>query len=238
MKSIKNVLKDIIFRKREGFGVILALVVSAIGLVLVAYLFSFSSGFHLIISKSRGGYIDEVTAASYIERMKGLITATNVVRSNDKKPVLHGVQNQDDVYSAQIDCLAGLIIMGEDDSTASFDFSENITINGPQKVQVSVFDANYLARSLKLDLADPPAFSREEVLQLPPSFFVTGTGVLEWVDIGKYGSYEEVELPYLKDIYNRFGAYLIRVNIFNTTNNEDKLVRSTEEAFIQLMPEN
>ena len=236
MKNIKNVLKVMISGKREGFGVILALVVSAIGLVIVAYMFTSSSLFNTVFSRTRGSYIDEITASSYIERMKGFITVTNVNRSDDSKPVLHGVQNQEEGYNTEIDSLAGLIIMGEGGSTADFNFSEDIRENGPQRVDVCVFDANYLSRTLKLDPMPPPVFSHDDLLQIPPSFFATGTGVMDWMDIGKYGSYEEAEKPFLDGLYGRFGAYLIRVKIFNTANNESRLVRTTEEAFVQLMP--
>ena len=225
-------------RKREGFALALALFVVTVGLILIAALFNSVSSFTNFFSQYRQAYVDTVIARNYIEIMKGEIVAENNSRAGTGAGVLHGIENQDEAFPDNtIKSLAGLIIHdGVNPNRFDNSFVENI--NGQQRVEVTVYDANYRVGGI-----DSLAFPHDELYELPPSFYVEGGTAPDWVPIGKDGSdYNEFDVTPnpTKGAHSNYGAYLIRVKIYDTANstysNPDRLVRTTEEAFLQVIP--
>ena len=233
-----NIINNITNKKRKGFALVLALIVVAIGLILVAVMFNSVSSFTNFFSEYRQAYVDTIIARNYIERMKGEIVAENNARSGTGVGVLHGIQNQDEGFPENaITSLEGLVVY-DATSPDRFSFIVNENVNGPQRVEVIVYDANYRVEGI-----DSSSFPLADIYELPPSFFVEGGAAPDWVPIGKDGSdYNEFEEPVLamKGAHSNYGAYLIRVKIFDTANstyhNPDRLVRVTEEAFLQVIP--
>jgi len=226
-------------RKREGFALALTLIIVVVGLLIVSAMFSSVRDFTGFFSEYRRAYTDIITANSYIERVKGRIVAINNARASFDIPVLHGSENQDRKFNTIITHLNGLIISG-DEFTPGFEdefiIGEESTVNGPQVVIVRVYDANY-----NVETIDEDEFTDADFNELPPSFFIAVIDEPDWKDIGSDGSdYNQFESPYddARALYDKYGAYLIRVKIYNLVgrNNRPVLVRTTEETFVQVIP--
>ena len=231
-KKLMNT-NNTISKKRKGFALILALIVVGVGLIIVAFMFNYVSSFTRYFSQYRQTYLDTATARSYVEKIKGYIVHIN----NHRGTVLHGQENQNPDFPANtITSLNGLLISGDSSMpNISLLVDEIININGPQRVQVHVYDANYSVEGIS------DAFPHHEIYELPPSFYIAGGSDKDWVDVGDDGSdynkFDE-DPPSSKGAHGNYGAYLIRVRIYNTatTNRQERLVRITEEAFVQVIP--
>ena len=224
-KSISN---NIAYKKHKGFVIVLALVVVAVGLLIITFMFNSVSSFTRYFSEYRRAYVDTVTARKYIELVKGDLVAANNARGAAGDSVLHGLENQDPSFPAgAIPDLRGLLILSNNEGR--FEIDDPININGPQRVEVRVYDANYDVNGL----VDP----FPDVNELPPSFFVQGGSVRDWTEIGDsgrdYNKFDEDGSG--KGNHSDYGAYIIRVKIYNTANNAERLVRTTEEAFLQVI---
>ena len=229
LMSNKNIFDNIISKKRRGFGLLLALVVLLGGLVMIAVMYNSVSMFSRTFSEYRHGYVDAITAHNFIERTKGNIVAFNNAQGAAGGSVLHSAGNNDPNFNVDIDNLEGLVI-----ARNNFDIKEN----GEQRVEVEVLDANYRVGSIS------PAFPPDEILHLPPSFFAGagGMGVHEFEEIGDSGyDYNQFDVTGPGGTgagHRNYGAYLIRVRVYNTSlvNDQPRLVRTTEEAFVQVIP--
>jgi multidrug resistance efflux pump len=101
--NIINMLNKITYKRREGFALVLALVVVSVGLIIVTFMFSSVSNFASNFADYRRVYVDTITARGYIEQVKGEIVAVN----NRRNEVVHGLQNQDANFDTTIDSLEG-----------------------------------------------------------------------------------------------------------------------------------
>jgi len=233
-----NIMNSITNKKHEGFALILALIVVGVGLILIAAMFSTVTTFTRFFSEYRQAYDNTIIARNYIEMMKGEIVAENISRGGAGVGVLHGKENQDEAFPENaITNLDGLIIY-DGVNPERFAFSADVNLNGPQIVEVNVYDANYRVEGI-----NSATFPIADLHELPPSFYIEGGSGPEWEDIGKDGSdYNEFEEPYVgfSGAFSNYGAYLIRVRIYDTANsthgNPERLVRTTEEAFLQVIP--
>ena len=222
---IKNISNYINSKKRGGVGVIMAVVFSLFGLLLVALMFNSTTDFVRLFARHRRVYVDSIIASNYIERMKGAITTENVRRRENDTPVLRGEENNEPTFEGVfINSVDGLLL--EDGFGLLLE-----NIEGQQRrVEVRVFDAFYLPRNLA-------PFTMSDYERLPPSLFMIGELEPDWAVTGRDGRYEEffAELEANMELaWRTLGAYVVRVEIYDTLN--DRLVRVTEEAFIQFLP--
>jgi hypothetical protein len=105
---------------------------------------------------------------------------------------------------------------------------------GPQRVVTEVFDMHFMAEWVKYD-----AFhgNPEEMKDFPSVFNMAGK-----VKSGGYSSVGDHKGPGVGsgNVYgadeldpDSYGAYLIRVRLYD---HQDKLLRTAEEAFVQILP--
>jgi len=227
----KNIFNRFTSKKRKGFALPLALCVVAIGLLIITFMFDSVSSFTRHFSEYRQVYVDTITARSYIERVKGEIVAVNNSRVDTSETVLHGPENIDPELMPEITTLDGLLIANIANNGGTFQINENISVNGPQRVEVRVYDANYNVEKLVPDFP-----MNNNMNDLPPSFLVEGGVGPSWSKEATGGEHynPEDEIDEGKVVaYRDYGAYLIRVRIYDLANQSEKLVRTTEEAFLQ-----
>jgi hypothetical protein len=234
-------MNNITYKKRKGFALVLALIVVAVGLVIIAAMFNYASQFTGFFSEFRKAYIDTVTARSYIEHIKGEIVADNIARGS----VIHGPGNDDPTFPVNhIKNLDGLLIKGIEGKENKYFINDTFEkLNGPQRIEVRVYDANYSVKAI-----DTSTFTIDELYELPPSFYAETELMPDWVDETKdntdYNEFEETR-DY-RGVYETYGAYLIKVRIYDTARTSltpenrppMRLVRTTEEAFLQVLPVN
>jgi hypothetical protein len=227
LMNTKEIMNNRAAKKREGFVLIMTLIIVIVGLGVIAVMFNSVTQFTGIFSQYRQVYVDTITARNYIEIMKGGIVATN----NARDTVLHGPDNQSPSFESDIRNLDGLLITGDNNE---FILDRDVNIIGPQRIEVRVYDANYTVHRIV------PDFPINELYELPPSFFAGGSVRPDWYNEGQDGSdYNRFEeLPIGGGAYEKYGAYLVRVKVFNKAyaNKPEKLVRTTEEVFLQVIP--
>ena len=239
--NIKNLLNNM-SQKREGFGLILALIVSTIGLVFVALMFGSVSTFSEIFSEYRRGYIAEITASSYIEMAKGQITEANRRRRLNTVPalpVLHGrdIANFRSLFDDDIiQSVDGLLLREDEGFGEAEGFNRLLPPENGLRVRVRVYDMNYRMENININ---SPSFSTPAGAGfegLPPSFFMFGEEIFDMMKIGLDGTYEVHDMgDDFRAIFDNYGAYLIRVEVFDASN-IDRPIRTTEEAFVQYVP--
>ena len=234
------ILNNITSKKHEGIALVLTLIVVGVGLLIIAFMFDTVVNFARYFSETRQVYVDTVTARSYIERVKGEIVAVNIARVANGEAVLHGEDNLDSTFpEGAIKSLNGLLITSK---YGDFIINDEININGPQRVEVRVYDANYSVEGIA---TEDEGFPHDDIYELPPSFLYGEDAARDWTNIGDDGSdYNKYDEDPKMSAYENYGAYLIRVRIYNTSNTfrpseeTKRLVRTTEEAFIQYVPTN
>ena len=230
-------------RKRKGFAIVFTMVIVLVAFSLVASMFNTVSSFTNYFTEYRRAYTDIITASSFLEYAKGRVVAMNFDKAETLIGLLHGVENTREPGALPfapgiINSLRGLLI-SSGDSGGVFEFSRDISVNGPQVVEVQVFDANYSIESLS------DTFPAEDYLGLPPSFFIQGiTHGIDWTRTSLDGEdYNELPPEHLYDsdsiffAYTKYGAYLVRVTLYDRIGtNKLKKVKIIEEAFIQIAP--
>lgn len=199
-------------RKRSGAGLLLALFVVLLGGGIVAMMYGFTNSFFSAAVEQRKEYRDDILASSYIERAKGWIIATNL---DGRDEALKGLKRKD-VSDVETDLKI----------PDSGDLNISETVDG-RRVEVAVYDANYESLSHSFNQYD----------KLPPSLAYSGGGVAT----GGLGGNEAGGPDYispqnekLAGDTKKFGAYVIRVKIFDAVTNN--LIRETETGFFQVIP--
>lgn len=231
-----RIRKGAFLKKRRGSALLLALGIIVIGSALVAAMFELSTAFSRTAGVQHQGYFDHITVADHVERAKGFLVMINNQRELADRPVLHGPGNTS--FSADITALAALQLTQNDDGIAgalSVDTGVMRTKNGSQRLIMQVYDANYNPESVTITNLD-------ELSQLPSSLML-GLSRTEESGTVKTGTFisagsrdPEIQNRLSGVAYEDYGAYLIRVRLFNIDTNgleQGTPVYELEEAFFQ-----
>jgi hypothetical protein len=210
---------------------VLALVVVVVGSVLSAILIHMGYSFLTNTRQQRSFYGDHVTVTDYVQAVKGQLIAANLANPGG---VWHG-QGLNDELDSKIGSVSDLLL--SDDPRFSFDAEVGTIGQGSQRVRVNVFDVHYHENQLQSSLRS----DAEQMRILPAPINATGgraassTGDTE--GDGKSSGKGTIEgsvggtYP-----WNRFGAYVVRVQLFNVDSlNRVTLARAAEEAFYQVL---
>ncbi|MDR2527562.1 MAG: hypothetical protein LBD04_00890 [Synergistaceae bacterium] len=221
-------------RSRRGVALMMALVVVLTGGVLIAITFSLVSGYVGFATEQRGSYVDHTTVLHLIQSTKAYIVSSNDFRSFDLG-VMHAPGFDYSDKSSVVNDVNQLRFPATYDPNLDL---VDIPINsgaGRQRATVQVYDMFFEADRVK----DPLLSNRTQMQELPPVYKLKGVGADSFESdggtnvgdpsSGSSDTYSEGELDPM-----RYGAYLIRVKLYN--HNATDPVRVAEEAFVQLLP--
>jgi hypothetical protein len=208
----------------------MALVVLLVGVIMSAILIDMGYSFSTITRQQRNFYADHVAAADYVQAAKGWLIQDNINRGT----VWHGqgLSSRDSPVSSVSDLLL-------DDPHVSYDLDVAPHGVGRQRVVVNVFDVQYQLSHLGSALQND--YEQMRVLPAPinavgGSSTSAGEGMesqLGGPTTGDIGTKEESGGRFYP--WDRFGAYVVRVQLFNVSAGGSVLTRTAEEAFFQLL---
>jgi hypothetical protein len=237
------------FSRRRGFALQLALVVILVGSILVLAIYEFTSMALKGTTERSEIYGDQMLVAGYAEQAKGAILSEMARIETAIHPRIDSVQytelpNPGEIIAWQRERpllnSAGELQIKFDapplDSALSSLVSDDRT-EGGRRMVLQVFDLTYDATQISPSMLANP----EEMRNLPPALSLNSKQKGKAVGMGNEGMTDGAP-----DIVNpvddlkgeeldlaRFGAYLIRIKIFEA----NKLARLTEEAFFQVLQE-
>lgn len=248
LKTIRRVFYACLNSKRRGSALILALIVALVGGAIGALIFEVAGAYLNTTSKQSRAYTDDIIAVGFIEKAKGAVIAENVrlyrTPPSSGREVLRGSANASydkfigTITDHSITSSDHLIIQGIPGLSAT---PYNVD-RGADKgiVNLEVWDAMYNPDRVKVaSFAGVGALTA--LANLPPSFFIdsgtpggfTGENFDEQIQYAEGGGSQSGSLGGLNEIYKRYGVYVIRVKMHNEAGN---LIRTTEEAFANMMP--
>ncbi len=224
--------------RRRGMALPMALLIVIIGSALIAAMFELSSVFSRTAVIQRESYVDHITITDYLERAKGFLVNLNYQRHLTGQSVMHGPGNA--ALSADLHSLADLqLTQDEVWEVLSVDHVV-VTKNGRQRVVMQVFDVNYDPERIRM----PLIADLDQLERLPPSLMLviaedTGLGI--W-GTGGFSSGRSAPPPVnlndvLSESFERYGAYFIRVQLFDASRNgRETPSHEVEETFFQTIP--
>ena len=225
-------MKKFLSNSHRGVALIMALVVVLVGGALIAVTFSLVFNYVSFSVEQRGTYVDHTTVLHLIQSTKAYIVSSNDVRSFDLG-VMHapGFTYADE--SSFVDHIDKLRFPAAFDPNLDMDISIN-SGSGRQRATVQVYDMFYEVGRVQ----EPLLSNRDQMKELPSVYKLKGVGSNSFenengenhgdANSGSNDNYGESELDPM-----RYGAYLIRVRLYD---NKNKLLRTAEEAFVQILP--
>ena len=240
--------------RRRGFVLLMALLVILLGVALTLGIFALSRSVYNLDITARSDYDDYIDVTSVIEEAKGFIVAENNRRSEDvegARVVLHGKGGGDGKDYFKINSLEDLQVCTP--ATVVHILSRDIPISpegrptsygsSPERfMRLQVFDANYRAEDVKFTPA--PGLAGFPPSAMPPGGYslstleqegTSGASHGEEYTKGGRGGADPGEEPKF-NVYEDFGAYLIRVDIFRA--GREAPIRRIEEMFYMRIPPN
>jgi hypothetical protein len=179
--------------------------------------------------QQRNFYGDHIAIADYIEEVKGYITSTNRSANHTMHPA--GFDLDSEIHS-----LGDITFT---DSRLSLDQAVPSQGLGRQEVHVNVFDLYYYKGQLQPSLLSDPA----QMSLLPPPINTSGH-----TTVGSGSNMDAEGDSVVNDRasgtggrgasfypWERYGAYLIRVQLFDVEGAYKTLRRTAEEAFFQFL---
>lgn len=207
-------------------ALITAMIVVLVGSLLVTAVFQVMISFHTAMQTGQMSYQDHLNVTDYIEGAKGWITQINQVDGRVRHPV--GLLNNTTQVITNVNTLVFT------DPALSVD--ETL---GKQRLVMRVFDSNYRARQIDSSLRNDPDAMR----MLPPPLSLleqAANNIASMNDVGHrtdptgYIALDEQEV--FAAFFRNYGAYLIRVELFNDDGHGGEvLARRAEEAFFQFI---
>jgi hypothetical protein len=209
-------------KARKGVALVLALAVVVVGGVIIGLTFDFVYGFSWISTEQRGSYVDHTTVLSAIQAKIAQIIDDNKTAGKTMHVPALG-------YDSGTTPANGSLVL------AQLRFGEpwSEEISGTQRVVTEVFDMHFMPEWVNYDILRS---NPDEMKDFPPVFHmagVAGSGGLKNVGdhtgpgagTGVSSGGEELD-P------DSYGAYLIRVRLYD---HQGKLLRTAEEAFVQIL---
>ncbi|MDR1376304.1 MAG: hypothetical protein LBJ22_02240 [Synergistaceae bacterium] len=204
-------------KARKGVALALALLVVLVGGTVIALTFDFVYRFFWTSTQQRGIYVDHTTVLSAVQAKIAQIIQHNISEGKTMHVPALGYDS-DGEPPAEDSLRLRDLLFGEP-------WRETIELksegSGPQRVETEVFDMHF-----KPEWVDYDAFRKypDEMRDFPPVFNMVRDR-LEPNDPPQ----PPLELP-----PDQYGAYLIRVRLYD---HQNKLIRTAEEAFVQILPE-
>ena len=232
-KKIPHVFDKRFFRRRQGSGLMLALVIILVASALIAVLFELAVGFSAIEVNQRYTYSDQVLAGTYIEKAKGLIAA-RIVKDG---AALHPLPIDDWNARPHIESLEALQVFLDRTNPGNDPLSvDEKAGKGGRRVTMRVYDLTYggtwvpntVDATVRAQLPTPLTLLD---VATATNQTLTSVGSVYALDVKSPPNNAALSRPDLKDI----GAYLVRVELFDSNNHR---LRLTEEAFYQLASDN
>jgi hypothetical protein len=213
---------------------VVVLVAGVLAGVLIEMGYSFLAG----TTQQRNFYGDHVSVADYVQAVKGRLIQANI----DYGAVVHGRG----LFSlgSEIDHVSDLVLDEGSFDLASFDAEVGSRGQGRQRVNVNVFDVHYHASQLQDSVRNDSA--QMKILPAPINA-IAGKSVSSSAptpgesegDALDPETGSKTEAGFGDNVYpwERFGAYVIRVRLYNAASvtNHWTLERTAEEAFYQVL---
>jgi hypothetical protein len=187
--------------------------------------------------QQRSFYGDHISVTDYVQAVKGQLIQENLNRGAAGDGVWHG-QGLGYELASEIHNVADLLL---NDVKFSFDADVGSMGQGRQRVHVNVFDVHYQESQLRNSLREDP----EQMRILPaPINAIAGTSIAAGGQGGieggaadpTKGTQSEAVSESLHYPWDRFGAYVVRVQLFDVDGlNQSTLKRTAEEAFFQVL---
>jgi hypothetical protein len=218
----KKKQNTLIIRRHRGLALPVVLMIAIIGALLVAAIFDIATRFGNEDVIFRRSYQDQVTAASYVEGAKGLLS--NRIANQEEAIHPGGTETWNALTEiATLDDIQVRLNEGVGNDPLEIDEPVN-----ERRIRMRVYDLTY-------STAAPirPGLSEEELVQFPAPLDVNALpteSITGFEDIGNTGLDFSPDTGENGDIDLReIGVYLIRVQI---SNENERLVRTTEESFL------
>jgi hypothetical protein len=215
----------------KGVALVLALVVVLVGGSIIALTFEFVHRFSWTSTGQRGIYVDHTTALSFIQAKIAEIVQANITAGKTMHvPALGYDDDDDDDDATPADGSLKL-----DQLRFGRPWSESTEMRsgtGLQRVETEVFDMHFMPEWVDYDHS-----SSDDIKAFPSVFNMAGEVVS-----GGYGSVGDHKGPGYAGSgsgdadeldADSYGAYLIRVRLYD---HQGKLLRTAEEAFVQILP--
>jgi len=230
-------MKSVIFRRRKGVALMLALLVILIGSTVAAIIYDIAFTFSWQGLRQREIYVDHTTMLDAVQTIKGFIIHAN---STDMK-VMHTPNYVFSDDTSKIGSPSNLRFdpVRVPDSPLSLN-CDVVVSNGTgiQRLKISVYDLCYKTSDLEASLRSdgnqmrelPSPFMREGVTAGGGGMNSVGDALVVGdlaPPLGDPGSALNLE---------KYGTYLIRVRLHDAEGGGRKLVRTVEEAFTQVLP--
>jgi hypothetical protein len=207
---------------------VLALVVVLVGGTIVGLTFEFVYSFFWISTEQREIYVDHTTVLSVVQSKIAQIIASNKAAGKTMHVPALGYD------SGALPTDNSLVLSDLRFGSPWSETTEMSSGAGPQRVETEVFDMHFMADWVDYDvLRDNP----DEMKAFPSVFNMVGdVGSGGYGEVGDHtapgASSGSVGDPDALDP-DSYGAYLIRVRLYDY---QGKLIRTAEEAFVQILP--
>jgi len=221
-------------RRREGMVLEMALIIVLVGSLLIAAMFDLSTQFTQSMTLYRSGYAEHVALTDYLEKAKGFIVQLNTQREAANADVLHGPGVSLDVV---INSLSDLQLTQAANGVGAALSVDRVVLlgNGRKRVVMRVFDANYnphWVTSADVDWSVRKEFPPSLMLDVSSALGSSWDGVFitpGQPDTDKWRRVKE----YLAQMYRDYGAYVVRVQLYDIRDGNEILEREVEEGFFQ-----
>jgi hypothetical protein len=235
---ISHLFSHLFIHGRKGFALPLALIIAIVGAILSGAIIQRGYSFFRSMGRQRSFYGDHVSVTDYVQAVKGQLIQANIERGASGDGVWHG-QGLNDELASEIHSVADLLL---NDARFSFDVSLGSIGQGRQRVRVNVFDVHYQENQLQNSLRNDPG--QMSVLPAPINALMgkstnssSGQGGAEGeAEDPTKGTQSEAASGELHYPWDRFGAYVVKVELFDVDGlNQPTLKRTAEEAFFQVL---
>ena len=242
------------YKARKGMALIMALIVVLVGGAIIAFTFQFTENYSRLAQVDMAGQMDHTTLASYIQAVKARIVAQNEAAGR----TLHvaALEDSDGITTpaAAPLTLAHLMFTAADFPAPNIGHPiDGLQLSHPNnpvlhvipnsqstanRVQVEVFDLFFRFEWLnENEIANPENF-------FPPVFILAGAGGGGGPDGWEDGNFTQGGRgtpPPPADVgldMDGYGAYLIRGRLYHQRPGEEpRLLRTIEQAFVQILPQ-
>jgi hypothetical protein len=212
-------------KARRGVALVLALAVVLVGGVIIALTFDFIFRFSWTSTEQRGIYVDHTTALSVIQAKIAQIVEFNISQDKTMHVLALG-------YDSGVTPEAGSLKLADLRFDEWSESEEMPSGTGVQLVVTEVYDMHFMPDWVDYDHSSP-----DEMRDFPSVFNLAGDVALG--GDSPYGDHKSKEsgASISEDIGeldpDRYGASLIRVRLYD---HRGKLIRTAEEAFVQILP--
>jgi hypothetical protein len=225
-------------KSRRGSALVLALAVAFVGGGVIAITFDITSRYFRVSQLEQAQYVHHTSVLDLTQGVKGSIFRTNV--SNDVMAHAEGrLEDHYEHYALSGDdwsVPSGLDKLKLNDLIIRQTDVEVKSGLGEQRAEVTVFDMYFHPSWIHEDELN----DEDRMKEFPPVINISESSLADMISQGS-SSNPTVTPPPPDENMRRYldpriyGAYLVRIRLFG---NDGRLVRTVEEAFVQLLDRN